>query len=614
MTKGGYAGKILRVNLSNLTSKEEPLPEKLVKDYLGGAGFAVKTVYDEVKPGTPALSPDNKIIFAVGPLTATGAPCASRMAVAAKSPLTGAMGMALSGGMFPAELKKAGYDMVIIEGKAEKPTFIAIKDGKVNFRSAAKLAGMETTDTQLFIKEELGDQNYRVACIGPAGEKQVPIACIVNERRAAGRKGLGAVMGSKNLKAIAVRGTKDPVVADAEAFKKARSSMLKLMKESPVLYSQFSKAGTPMVVDAMTEMGIFSIKNWSATGENNLVPKLGREAQDTMIITRNPCYDCPVGCSQVKLVTQGPYAGYLSEGPEFETTYSLGSAVGVDYLPAVIAADRLCDEYGIDTISAGVSIAWAMEAYEKGILTKKETDGMELKWGDHKAVIEMLRKIAYQEGLGALLGQGTKKASEKIGKGSDAFAMQVKGLEMPAYDVRGAKAHGLSYATAYTGADHNRGYAYQEIFDIPVPEKYDRLAVKGKGKLTKWNQDSRSVTCDCAPMCAFLLDMAVPAVACQNTADLVNAAAGTSFTADEIWKAGERLNNIARLYNIGEGFTREDDTFPKRILTEPIKDGNSKGQLISQQDLDLMLDEYYEARGWSKDGVPSKAKLKELGI
>jgi aldehyde:ferredoxin oxidoreductase len=614
MYKGGYTGKILRVDLSTLTFKEEKVPEKLVKNYLGGAGFAIKYLYDELKPHTEALGKDNKLIFAIGPLTATGAPCASRMAVAAKSPLTGAMGMALSGGQFPAELKMAGYDMLIIEGKAEKPTYISIKDGEVKFHSAAKIAGMMTTDTQLFIKEELGDWNYRIACIGPAGERCVPMACIVNERRAAGRKGLGAVMGSKNLKAIAVRGTKKPAVNDAAAFKAARSTMLKLMKESPVLYPQFSKAGTPMVVDAMTEMGIYSIKNWSATGQINMIPGLGLKAQDTMIITRNPCYDCPVGCSQVKLVTDGPYAGYLSEGPEFETTYSLGSAVGVDYLPAVIAADRLCDEYGIDTISAGVSIAWAMEAYEKGIFTKKDTDGIDLKWGNHAAVIEFLRKIAYQEGLGALLGQGTKKASEKIGKGSGDFAMQVKGLEMPAYDIRGAKAHGLSYATSYTGADHNRGYAYQEIFDVPIPEKVDRNAIKGKGKLTKWNQDSRSVTCDCAPMCAFLLDMAVPAVACQNTADLVNAAAGTDFTADDIWKIGERLNNTAKLFNMREGFTRKDDTFPKRILTEPIKEGSSKGQLISRKDLDEMLDEYYEARGWDKNGVPTPAKLKELGL
>jgi len=614
MFKGGYTGKILRVDLSSLSAKEEKLPDALVKNYLGGAGFAIKYLYDELKPRTPALDKNNKLIFAVGPLTATGAPCASRMAVVAKSPLTGAVGMALSGGQFPSEMKMAGYDIIIIEGRAEKPIYIAIKDGKVQFRSAAKIAGMMTTDTQLFIKEELRDQNYRIACIGPAGERRVLMACIVNERRAAGRKGLGAVMGSKNLKAIAIRGTKRPAIADAKAFKKARAAMLKNMKDSPVLYPQFSKAGTPMVVDPMTEMGIFSTKNWSATGQISMIKGLGKETQDTMIINRNPCNDCPVGCSQVKMVKTGPYAGYLSEGPEFETTYSLGSTVGVDYLPAVIAADRLCDEYGIDTISAGVSIGWAMELYEKGILTKKDTDGLDLKFGNHAAVIEMLRKITYQEGLGALLGQGTKKAAAKIGKGTSDYAMQIKGLEMPAYDIRGAKAHGLNYATSYTGADHNRGYAFQEIFDIPIPEKVDRNAIKGKGRLTKWNQDTRAVTCDCATMCAFLLDMAVPAVACQNTADLINAAAGTNFTSAEIEKIGERLNNIARLFNIAEGFTRKDDTFPKRILTESIKAGASKGQLISQKDLDEMLDEYYMERGWDKNGKPTPAKLKELGI
>jgi aldehyde:ferredoxin oxidoreductase len=614
MYQGGYTGKILRINMSEQSAREEPVPEELVKNYLGGAGFAIKTLYGEVKPDTPPLDKANKLIFAIGPLTATGASCSSRMAVVAKSPLTGAVGMALAGGQFPAEMKRAGYDMIIIEGKAEKPTYVAIKDGEVKFRSAAKLTDMTTTDTQLFIKEELGDHNYRIACIGPAGDRVVPLACIVNERRAAGRKGLGAVMGSKKLKAIAVLGHKKPKIVDVEGFKKARQTMNKAMKASPVLYPQFSKAGTPMIVDAMTEMGIYSIKNWTATGQIDMVPGLGNDAQDEMIITKAHCQDCPVGCSQVKLVTSGPYAGYLSEGPEFETTYSLGSTVGVDYLPAVIAADRLCDEYGIDTISAGVAIGWAMELYEKGILTKKDTEGIDLKFGNHAAVIEMLRKIAYQEGLGALLGQGTKKAAEKIGKGTGDYAMQIKGLELPAYDVRGAKAHGLNYATSYTGADHNRGYAYQEIFDIPIPEKVDRTATKGKGRLTKWNQDVRSVTCDCATMCAFLLDMAVPDIACQNTADLVNAASGTDFTSEEIQKIGERLNNVARLFNIGAGFTRKDDTFPKRLMTEPIKAGASKGQIISQKDLDEMLDEYYSERGWDKSGTPTPAKLKELGL
>ncbi len=614
MYKGGYAGKILRINLTTQKATEEALPEPVVKDYLGGAGFAVKYLYDEVPAATPALSEANKLLFAVGPLTATGAPCASRMAVAAKSPLTGAVGMALSGGQFPTEMKQAGYDMIIIEGKAKDATYVSVKDGEVRFRKAAHLVGMQTSDVQEFIKEELHDHNYRIACTGPAGDRQVPIACIVNERRAAGRKGLGAVMGAKNLKAIAVRGTGKPGVADQEAFKTARKAMLDAMRASPVLYPEFSHAGTPMVVDAMSEMGIFSIRNWSATGTVNMVPGLGKDANDTMIVTRNPCHDCPVACSQVKLVTEGPYAGYLAEGPEFETVYSLGSTCGVDYLPAVIAADRLCDEFGIDTISAGVAIGWAMELYEKGLLTKEDTGGLELTWGNHAAMIDMLRKIAFRDGLGDLLGQGTRKAAEKVGKGTGDYAMQIKGLELPAYDVRGAKAHGLNYATSYTGADHNRGYAFQEIFSIPIPEPVDRTKTEGKGKLTKWNQDVRSVTCDCATMCAFLLDMAVPAVACQNTADLVNAAAGTAFTPAQVEQIGERLNNVARLFNIGAGFTRKDDSLPKRLMTEAIKEGNSKGQVITQADLDEMLDEYYAVRGWDKAGTPSPAKLKELGL
>jgi len=614
MYKGGYTGKILRVDLTNQSTKEEPVSEELAKKFLGGVGFAFKYLYDELKPGTPALDKENKLIFAVGPLTATGVPCTSRMAVASKSPLTNTIACALSGGQFPAEMKRAGYDMIIVEGRAKKPVYIAIKGGKVSFRNAEKLRGVETTDTQLFIKDELRDQNFRVACIGPAGEKLVPIASIINERRAAGRKGLGAVMGSKNLKAIAVLGGHRPSIADPAKFREARRIMNKSMKANPVLYPGHANTGTPSLVDLTTTMGIFAIKNWSATGEVNMVPGIGLDAQQATKIGKVACADCPVGCSQVKMVTSGPYAGFLSEGPEFETTYSLGSTVGVDYLPAIIAGDRLCDEYGIDTISAGVTIGFAMELYERGILTKQDTGGLELKFGNYEAMIEMLRQIAYKEGLGAILCEGTRKAAQKIGKGSEKYAMHIKGLELPVYDVRGAKAHGLNYATAYNGADHNRGYAFQEIFGIPVPEEVDRFTIKGKGKLTKWNQDVRCATTDCPTLCAFILDMGITDIACQIIADLTTAATGIPFTSEEVQQVGERVNNVARLFNGREGFSRKDDTFPERLMTEPIKAGASAGQLISQADLDAMLDEYYLARGWDKNGNPTAAKLQELGL
>ncbi|MDI3480542.1 MAG: aldehyde:ferredoxin oxidoreductase [Tepidanaerobacteraceae bacterium] len=613
MLKGGYMGKILRVNLTNQTYTEESTTEELARNFIGGAGFGIRFLFDEVPAGTDALGPNNKLIFAPGPLTGTSAPCASRMAVVAKSPLTGAVGMCTTGGYFPAELKFAGYDALIIEGKAERPLYLWINDGKVSFRRADKLWGTNTFDCQQLIKDELGDQNIRIACIGPAGELQSKIASIINERRAAGRKGLGAVMGAKNLKAIAVRGHKTVPVASENDYKQARSRMLKTMKESPVLYPAFANTGTPMVVEATWGLGIFPTRNWSATGEWDPVDKLGIKANDSRKIGKEHCYNCPVACSQLKLAREGIYTGSLSV-PEFETIYAFGGQTGVGNLDSIIAADRLCDEMGMDSISTGVAIGFAMELYEKGIITKDDTDGVELNFGNHEAMFKLVSKIGYRQGFGALLADGVKDAAAKIGKNAEKYAMHVKGLELPGYDVRGAKAHGLNYATSYTGADHNRGYAFQEIFGIPEPETVDRFAYEGKGRLTKWNQDIRTATCDCPTMCAFLLDMAFPANAALNCADMLSSLTGLNFTPAEIEKIGERVNNLARAFNVREGFTRKDDNLPERILTEPLKEGGSKGQYISRAELDKMLDEYYYERGWTAEGIPTKQKLLDLGL
>lgn len=613
MLKGGYMGKILRINLTNLSYSEENLTEEMAKNFIGGAGFGIKLLIDEVPAGADALSQENKLIFSTGPLTGTSAACASRMAIVGKSPLTGAVGMSLSGGYFPAELKFSGYDIIIIVGKAEKPVYIYNNDGKISFRQAEKIWGMNIIDCQQTIKDDLSDQNVRIACIGPAGEKLSTIAGIFNERRAAGRRGLGAVMGSKNLKAIAIRGSQSVPEASPEAAKAARSCMNKAMKDSHVLYPAFSKLGTPMVVEATWGLGILPTKNYSATGEWDPVEGLGVDANNSLRVGSEHCYKCPVGCSQMKLVKEGPYAGTLSD-PEFESMYCFGSAVGVDNLNSVVKADRLCDELGLDTMSTGVVVGFAMELYEKGILDLNDTDGLELNFGNHDAMIKLITKIAYREGFGDILADGVKVAADKIGKNSDKYAMHIKGLEMPGYDVRGAKAHGLGMATSYTGADHNRGYAFQEIFGIPIPEAVDRFAYEGKGKLTVWNQNVRSVTCDCAPMCAFILDMALPHIATQNTADMVNAVTGLNFTTDEVEKVGERLNNLARVFNIREGLTRKDDTLPERLMTEPIKAGGSKGQYIPKDKLDMMLDEYYSDRGWTSQGVPTKQKLQDLGL
>jgi aldehyde:ferredoxin oxidoreductase len=615
MYSGGYTGKVLRVNLTEKSFKEEPLQAEMARDFIGGAGFGIKYLFDELKAGTDALGPDNKLIFAPGPFTGTSLPCASRMSVTAMSPLTGAVGMALSGGQFPTEMKFAGWDVIIVEGKAEKPTYIFVKDGTVKFRDAGGIWGTLTFDCQQMIKDELGDQNIRVCCIGPAGERLAKISCIVNERRAVGRKGLGAVMGSKNLKAIAIRGTGSVSVNSEEKYRAGRTSMLKALKESPVLYPEFSRLGTPMVVDLTGAMGILSAKNWSATGEFVPVDGIGINAQESRKIGKEHCYGCPVGCSQMKLARTGPYAGVLTEGPDFETVYAFGSNAGVAEVDPIIAADRLSDELGLDSISAGVTIGFAMELFEKGILTLKDTDGIDLRFGNDDAMMKVLRKIAFRDGIGDLLADGSRAAAKKIGKGTEKYAIQVKGLELPAYDVRGAKAHGLNYATSFTGADHCRGYAFQEIFGIPIPWEVDRFALEGKGKLTKWNQDVRAATTDCPTMCAFLLDMAFAGTCLQNTATLMEAVTGMSYTPEEVERVGERINNLAKVFNVREGLSRADDTLPERLMTEPLKAGASKGQMISRADLDVMLDEYYRERGWDVEtGVPTRAKLAELRL
>jgi len=614
MYKGGYTGKILRVNLTDKTFAEESLPADVAQDFIGGSGFTVKFLYDEVPADCDPLGPENKLIFAPGPFTGTTIPCASRMAINAKSPATGAMGVATTGGHFPVEMKRAGYDVIIIEGMAAEPTYLWIKGGKVTFRSAEKIWGLPSMDTQLAIKDELHDQNVRISCIGPAGEKLSKMACIVNERRVAGRKGLGAVMGSKNLKAIALRGDQQMEIADKEKYDAARKRMREGMKASPHLYPEFSRYGTSTTLDMTQALGIYPAKNWQATGVFTPADKIGGFAIEALGAGKTACAGCPVGCSQMRLAKEPPYAGWFTEGPEYETLYSFGGVTGVDNPDAIIAADRISDELGLDTMSAGVTIAFAMELFERGILTLEDTGGMDLSFGNHESMVKLLQMMGERIGLGDLLADGTKAAAAKIGKGSEKYAMHVKGLELPAYDVRGAKAHGLSFATAFTGADHNKGYAFQEIFGIPIPHPIDRFEIKGKGWLCKWNQDARTALADSPTMCVFLMDMAVAGFMFENTADLMAGATGLEYTPEEVHQVGERINNLARVFNIGAGFTRADDDLPERLKTEPIPEGPSKGHLISQADLDTMLDEYYDERGWTREGVPTREKLEELRL
>jgi aldehyde:ferredoxin oxidoreductase len=421
-------------------------------------------------------------------------------------------------------------------------------------------------------------------------------------------------MGSKNLKAIAIRGDGELAIADPATYKTARKRMLDAMKASPVLYSEFARYGTAGNVDNCTALGIFPANNFTATGTQIYPEKIGMDAMETRGAGKTACATCPVACSQLRLAQTAPYAGVLTEGPEYETLYSFGGTTGVDNPDAIITADRMSDEFGLDTISAGVAIGFAMELFELGILTLEDTGGLDLHFGNHQSMVKLLHMMGEREGLGDILCDGVKVAAQKIGKGSGYYAMHVKGLELPAYDPRGAKGHGLGYATSYTGADHNKGYAIQEIFGLPFPYPVDRFAAEGKGALTMWNQDARTAVGDCPTMCIFMVDTSVASFLFENTADLMRGTTGLDMSADDVQRVGERVNNVARAFNTMAGLTRLDDDLPERLKTEPIPEGPAKGQIFTQVELDLMLDEYYEARGWSPEGIPTRAKLEELRL
>jgi len=626
MYKGGYVGKIAWIDLTNKDVRIESTDSELARMFMGGAGFGIKLVYDLVKPDTDPLGPQNVLVFAPGPITGTSAPCSSRITLSARSPLTNAIGMSTSGGTFPAELKKSGFDALVITGQSDEPVYLVIKNGKIRFRSAKKIWGMNTFDCQQFLKGDLGNHNNVIACIGQAGEQQSLLASVINERRAMGRKGLGAVMGSKKLKAIAVSGDNEISISDQKRFSNARSELLKRFKAHPTLYKEFGKHGSAATVDTTIELGIFPAKNYSSSGLFEYTESIGYEAQAQDILRRNPCKNCPVACSQVRIAKEGDYKGTLTEGPEFETSWSFGGNTGVTDRSAIYLADRLCDDYGMDTISVGSVISFAMELFENDIININETDGLELRFGNHQAMIDLLHKIAMRDGLGAILADGVVKASQQIGRGSDHFAMHVKGLELPGYDVRAAKAQGLNYATAYPGADHNRGYANQDIYGDPVPIRVDRFSSEKSPEVTMWNQVMEAALCDCPTFCSFMmsegllrdaeegLSKSLSEARVGTVSEIVSAATGIEFAPADLITLGERVNTLARCFNIREGFNRKDDYLPERLATEPIPQGPSKGSITTKEEQDNLLDKYYELYGYDRRGVPIQDRLRVLGL
>ena len=607
-------GRILKVDLTAKTIKSEPVDEEVAKKYLGGKGYATYLLYRYLKEYkrkgiSPAdidpLGPENVLIFATGPGTGVpGFPSSGRYHVMAlKSPLTGSIGSGNSGGEWGPFLKFAGFDMVVIEGASDTPVYLEIVNGEAELKSAEDLWGKNTFDTNRILKERVKGKNVSVTCIGPAGENLVYMACIVNdEHRAVGRTGLGAVMGSKKLKAIVVSGEEKVPIADPERFREVSRKCLDKMRKNSVTGEGLPTYGTAILVNVINNAGILPYKNWQ-TGVNPDAENIsGETLADKYLTRRRACWGCTIGCGRVTSVKTGPFQILSSEGPEYESIWALGSSAAVKELDAIVKANHYCDELGMDPISLGSTIAAAMELNEKGYIPEEELQGLDLKFGNAAALVEAVWRTAYKAGFGKFLALGSRKLCELYGHPE--LSMSVKGLEMPAYDPRGAKGIGLTYATANRGGCHVTGYTISPEI-LGIPEKIDPLTTEGKAKWSKTFQDFTCVvnsTVNCL-FVTFALDA-------NDYAELLSAVTGWSLTEDDVMKIGERIYNLERVIINELGFDGKDDTLPQRLLKEAMPEGAAKGQVV---ELEVMKEEYYKLRGWV-NGKPTPEKLKELEI
>jgi len=612
----GFMGKLLRVNLTGQKITVEEINQAWAKKFLGGAGLATKYFYEEVPGGVDPLGPDNKLIFMTGPLTGTASASASRYSVVAKSPQTGLWGQANSGGSFGPALKRSGYDGIIFEGASPTPVVLKIIDGEAELLDASHLWGKTVPETEDALQGS-ASQKLTVAAIGPAGENLVVYAAIMNNKhRAAGRCGLGAVMGSKNLKAIACAGSQPIQLADKKGFHNAATKQFDLIDES-MLKVGFDTFGTNMVADFVHVRGGYPTRNWQQGVFEGIDDVNAQAIMDTVFVDGTACFACPITCGRGTEIKEGKWKGAKGEGPEYESTNTLGSMCGVSDINAITKANYLCNEYGLDTISTGATIAFAMECFEKGILTKEHTDGLELTFGDGELVVSLVEKIARREGIGDLLAGGTRAASEVLGRGSEKFAMHVKGLELPAYDSRAAKITGLGFVTANRGGDHMTGYIQGPTYiDIPFlivedSSIRDPFQANPEEAHVLVDMENALTVLDAFGGCKFM-GMLLPA---DELIELIVHATGWDFTLEDFRKSGERIYNLVRAVCIREGASREDDVLPERLMSQPIPDGPAEGMVNDREMLELMKDAYYDFRGWdSATGAPTREKLKELDL
>jgi aldehyde:ferredoxin oxidoreductase len=613
-----WAGRILRVNLTAGTVKSEPLNMDWARAYLGSRGLATKYIVQEVDPKVDPLSPANKLIWATGPLTGTMASTGGRYTVVTKGPLTGAIACSNSGGYWGAELKMAGWDMVIFEGKSAKPVYLSIEDDKAELRDAAHLWGQSVWKTEETIKKQHQDPQIRVSSIGKAGENQVLFAAVVNDlHRAAGRSGVGAVMGSKNLKAIAVRGTKGVGnIADPKAFMKVTYEKKKILADNAVTGQGLPTYGTQVLMNVINEIGALPTRN-SRDVQFEGAKDISAEAMATprksdgkaQLVTNQACFGCTIACGRISKIDQShfsvenkPQYWGATGGLEYEAAWALGAANGVNDLEALQYANTICNEQGMDPISFGATIGAVMELFEMGVL-KKEQLGIESPFGSAKALCELADMTANGVGFGKEIGQGSKRLCTKYGHPE--LSMSVKGQEFPAYDPRGIQGMGLTYATSNRGACHLRSYTVaSEVLGIPM--KTDPLVAEGKPELVMAFQDATAAF-DSAGLCIFTSF----AWGLADVAPQVAAACGPEFTLENLSLIGERIWNMERDFNNRAGFTAKDDNLPPRLLNEAAKSGPAKG-LTSK--LPEMLPKYYKARGWNADGTLTAATRTKLGL
>ena len=614
----GWARKVLRVNLTEGTCASEPLNMQWADEYLGSRGLATKYLVSETDPKVDPLSPENKMIMSTGPLTGTMASTGGRYTVVTKGPLTNAIACSNSGGFFGAEMKFAGWDMIILEGKSPKPVYLFVENDRAELRDAAHLWGKSCWETEETIKQQHQDPQIRVSSIGRAGENQVLFACIVNDlHRAAGRSGVGAVMGSKNLKAVALRGTIGVSgIKDFPAFLKSTTEAKKVLADNAVTGQGLPKFGTQVLMNVINEMGALPTRNHKDVAFEDAA-KISAEAMHEkresdgkpQLVTNAACFGCTIACGRISEIDKGhftvvnkPEYWGASGGLEYEAAWALGAANGVGDLEALQYANLLCNEQGMDPISFGATVGAAMELYEMGVLSKEQI-GIEAPFGSAEALARLTEMTALGEGFGKEIGQGSRRMCAKYGHPE--LSMTVKGQEFPAYDARGIQGMGLAYATSNRGACHLRGYTVaSEVLGIPV--KTDPLTTEGKPELVKAFQDATAIF-DSAGICVFTSF----AWTLADVQPQLQAACDGDWSMDKLNLVGERIWNLERQYNLAAGLTHKDDDLPPRLKTEPANTGPAKGMV---NELDKMMPEYYQVRGWTHEGVPSAETVSRLGL